>query len=192
MTVFATADHHLGHAGIIRMCKRPFDDRDSTAMNEALIRAWNARVRPGDDVWHLGDFAYGLRGAKLREAFDRLNGTKRLVRGNHDSQEVLELPWAEPPRDLVETSIGGQKYVLSHFPMRAWRGSMGSAVHLYGHVHGLMAPTRLSLDVGVDCWDLQPASLGEILGRLEKATEEPEEQRLVRLKKGGGGPVDEG
>lgn len=190
MTVFLTADNHWGHSGVIRMCRRPFPDRDSHAMDEAMIAAWNARVRPADDVWHLGDFALGAKGERLRTIFARLNGTKRLVRGNHDHSETLELPWAEPPRDLVETAVQGQRLVLCHYPLRAWRGSMGSSVHCYGHVHGLMEPTRQSLDVGVDAWGMQPASLAEILGRLERSEIEPEEQRLVREKRGGGGPVE--
>lgn len=180
MTTFLTADHHFGHAGIIQFGKRPFPERDSRAMDEGLIERWNARVRPGDDVWHLGDFAFGAKGARLRGIFERLNGTKRLVRGNHDSAEVLGLPWAEPPREIVETAVEGQRLVLCHYPMRAWRGSMGSAVHCYGHVHGLMPPTRLSLDVGVDAWDMQPASLAEVIRRVETSEIEPEEQRLVR------------
>jgi calcineurin-like phosphoesterase family protein len=190
MSIFFTADTHFGHAGIIALGKRPFPDRDARAMDEGLIQIWNARVRPDDDVWHLGDFAFGARGARLRGIFERLNGAKRLVRGNHDSSEVLELPWTEPPRDLVETAFQGHRLVLCHYPLRAWRGSMGSSIHLYGHVHGLMTPTRQSLDVGVDAWDMQPASLGEVLGRLERAEVEPEEQRLVRERKGEGGPAE--
>lgn len=186
MTIFLTADQHFGHAGIVQLTRRPFPDRDAAAMDEALIEAWNARVRPGDDVWHLGDFALGPKPARLRAIFDRLNGTKRLVRGNHDGRETVALPWAEPPRDLVETSIEGQRYVLCHYPMRAWRGSMRDAIHACGHVHGLMEPTRLSLDVGVDAWDLEPASLAQVVARVERAEVEPEEQRLVRERKAAG------
>lgn len=181
MTIFLTADQHFGHSQIARMCGRPFDDRDASAMNEAMVAAWNARVRPADDVWHVGDFAMRLKAGPLREIFDRLNGTKRLVRGNHDHRDTLDLPWAEPPRDLVETTVEGQKLVLCHFPMRAWRGSMGSAIHAYGHVHGLFEPTRLSLDVGVDAWPgMEPTSLAQVVARVERSELEPEEQRLVR------------
>lgn len=186
MTTFLTADQHFGHAAIARMCARPFDDRDPTAMDEALIAAWNARIRPGDDVWHLGDFALRAKPARLRGIFDQLNGTKRLVRGNHDRADTLALPWAEPPRDLVETSIEGQKLFLCHYPCRAWKGSMGSAIHAYGHVHGLMAPTRLSCDVGVDAWALEPASLAQVVARVERSDVEPEEQRLVRERRASG------
>jgi len=180
MTTFLTADQHFGHAGIIHLTKRPFSDRDAAAMDEALIEAWNARVRPGDNVWHLGDFAMGPKPARLRAIFDRLNGTKRLVRGNHDHSETLALPWAEPPRDLVETTIEGHKWCFCHYPMRAWRGSMSSTIHAYGHVHALMEPTRLSLDVGVDAWGLEPASLAQVIARVERSEIEPEEQQLVR------------
>lgn len=186
MTHFLSADAHHGHAGIIQLCKRPFQDRDARAMDETLIANWNARVRPGDDVWHLGDFALGPKPARLREIFDRLNGTKRLVRGNHDHGPTLTLPWAEPPRDLVETTIEGQRLVLCHYPLRAWRGSMSSTIHCYGHVHGLMAPTRLSCDVGVDAWGLEPASLAQVVARVERSEVEPEEQRLVRERRASG------
>lgn len=181
MTIFLTADSHFNHASIARLCGRPFSDRDPTSMNEALIAAWNARVRPGDDVWHLGDFAIGPKPGRLEEIFERLNGTKRLVRGNHDHAPVLALPWAEPPRDLVEISMEGRRWCLSHYPMRAWRGSMGSTIHAYGHVHNLMPATRLSCDVGVDAWaGMEPASLAQVIARVERSEIEPEEQRLVR------------
>ena len=54
-TVFFTSDHHFGHQNIIRHCQRPFGG--AAEMDEELIRRWNERVRPGDEVYHLGDFA---------------------------------------------------------------------------------------------------------------------------------------
>jgi calcineurin-like phosphoesterase family protein len=49
--------------------------------DEELVKRWNGIVRKGDTVWHLGDFAFGR--AKIDIA-GRLNGTKKLVMGNHD------------------------------------------------------------------------------------------------------------
>ena len=51
MARFWTSDLHLGHANIIRYCRRPFADVD--AMNEALIERWNDTVADGDEVWVL-------------------------------------------------------------------------------------------------------------------------------------------
>jgi calcineurin-like phosphoesterase family protein len=52
-----TADLHLGHANIIAYCRRPFRAVDD--MDAALLAAWEATVRPGDEVWVLGDLALG-------------------------------------------------------------------------------------------------------------------------------------
>ena len=101
-------------AGIIALGKRPFPDRDSRAMDEGLIGLWNARVRPDDDVWHLGDFAFGAKGARLRAIFERLNGNKRLVRGNHDSHA------GDPPASLaiemVDEPLGIGPFAACHHP----------------------------------------------------------------------------
>jgi calcineurin-like phosphoesterase family protein len=83
MKPFFTSDTHFGHSRVIELCKRPFDD--TTAMDEAMIRAWNDRVAPDDIVWHVGDFDMG-RDDKIEATFHRLNGVKHLVLGNHDEE----------------------------------------------------------------------------------------------------------
>lgn len=178
MATWLTADTHFGHASIIVMCERPF--ADNREMDEALIRNWNARVAPGDTVWHLGDFAMGHRPAKLREIFDRLNGRKLLVKGNHDDEAVLGLPWAEPPERLIEISLDATRLVLCHYPMRAWRGSLGKTVHLHGHTHRLIPDTTLSCDVGVDSWGYAPVRIAEVKARLAKVTLDVEERREIK------------
>ena len=76
-----TSDTHFSHANIIRYCDRPFSDL--AVMNERLVDAWNDRVRPDDEIWHLGDVAMG----RIEESLliiRRLHGRKFLVPGNHD------------------------------------------------------------------------------------------------------------
>lgn len=53
--VWLTSDFHVGHVNIIRYCHRPF--LDAPHMLEELISRHNARVRPGDTVYDLGDFS---------------------------------------------------------------------------------------------------------------------------------------
>ena len=108
---FFTADHHFGQEGVIRMCGRHF--ADAAEMDEVLVHAWNARVRPSDVVWFLGDFAMGSSPDRCRELFARLNGTKHLVRGNHDKPRVLDLPWASQ-HDLAQITVDGVR--LEPFP----------------------------------------------------------------------------
>jgi len=56
MQIFFTGCTHFGHANIIKLANRPFSDVGE--MNEALVERWNARVQPGDRVYHLGDVAW--------------------------------------------------------------------------------------------------------------------------------------
>jgi predicted NUDIX family phosphoesterase len=80
-SVFFTADTHFGHRNVINYSKRPF--RDIEEMDEALIANWNAVIRPGDLVYHLGDFAL-CDVERATKIVARLVGQKYLVFGNHD------------------------------------------------------------------------------------------------------------
>lgn len=82
---FFTSDTHFGHRNLLsaKMHRpRPFSSIEEH--DEALIRAWNAVVRPDDIVWHLGDFAYRCDLSYAAGIRARLNGRIRLIRGNHD------------------------------------------------------------------------------------------------------------
>ena len=54
--IWFTSDLHLGHANILRLAGRPWEDVDR--MNAALVTAINARVMPGDTLYVLGDFSF--------------------------------------------------------------------------------------------------------------------------------------
>lgn len=169
--VFFTADSHFGHAGILapRMhAPRPFATIEEH--DETLVAGWNAVVGPHDTVWHLGDFAYRCPEAHAAAIFDRLNGRKFLVRGNHEKIGV-RLPWDAPVADVTRIRVplpeGGERGIwLSHYAHRTWPHLHRGDIHLYGHSHGSLPGTSDSTDVGVDCWNWQPASLERILARL--------------------------
>lgn len=150
MTVFFTSDTHFGHQAVIRHCKRPFPSAD--AMDEAMISRWNARVTPGDTVWHLGDFSFrGTRTARYYR--ERLNGEIHLITGNHDEEMLKEHADCFASVGIVrDISVEGQRIVLFHYPMREWNRAYGGAWHLFGHVHGRLdgEPLGYSMDVGVD------------------------------------------
>ncbi|WP_067458364.1 metallophosphoesterase family protein [Devosia elaeis] len=165
MTTFFTADHHFGHANIIKMCDRPYDN--ITAHDMGLVENWNAVVGPDDEVWHLGDFAYRASPKWTRRLFEMLNGTKRLIVGNHDFKgETLKLPWKSIDQ-LTETVVDGQTLVLCHYSLRVWRNMRRGAVQLYGHSHGNLPGTAQSIDVGVDVMGYAPVTWPQIKQRLE-------------------------
>jgi calcineurin-like phosphoesterase family protein len=66
------ADTHFGHANIIHLCNRPFQNVDE--MDDALIKNWNSRVTKKDTVYILGDFAF--KSKSPLEYFNQLNGRK--------------------------------------------------------------------------------------------------------------------
>lgn len=178
MATFFTADTHFGDPHIMRQRGRFFDSVE--AHDEALIARWNAIVGPGDEVWHLGDFSANAERQHCVAVFARLHGTKRLVRGNHDTRRVLDLPWDAEITENVRLSLrdpAGTEWrlYLSHYAHRAWPGLWRGTRHLYGHTHASLPDTRRSCDVGVDAWDYRPVDLVTLLARQDAAALLPEE-----------------
>lgn len=95
MNIWYTADTHFGHENILRFCNRPFSS--VSQMDAALLEnMWNL-VKPEDQLWILGDFAFGAKAkdsAYVETIFNQLPRVERhLVIGNHDLEPTLELPW---------------------------------------------------------------------------------------------------
>lgn len=175
MTVYFTSDTHYGHHRVIEYSKRPFTSIE--AMNEAMVDRWNAVVKPGDLVYHLGDFA--LCNVEQAVAIARrLRGQKYLIFGNHDKRLRKDLTfigawiWA---KDLTQIQVGDQKITLCHYAMRTWASSHHGAWQLYGHSHGSLPenPRAKSTDVGVDCWSYAPVSYEALSEVMSKRTYEP-------------------
>jgi len=178
--IFFAADTHFGHDNIRKHCNRPWNTIDEH--DDALIQRWNAVVRKGDTVYHLGDFAMIQRKfenidrmklyRKLRMA---LKGNIILIKGNHDkmSQEVYSC--FSEVHDLREIKINGEKIVLCHFPLRSWNGAFHGRKHCFGHVHARFEKfdTGVSTDVGVDVpeWNFTPVPCELVLAKLNKKLE---------------------
>lgn len=140
-----------------------------------MIANWNALVKPEDEVYHLGDFAF-MKWNALSVLGHRLNGQIHLILGNHD-QEIWahrdEFTPFESLQHYKELNVAGHKIVLFHYGQRVWNGSGRSSIMLYGHSHGTLPPHGKSVDVGVDCTeiikgpktpsDYRPIHLDEIL-----------------------------
>jgi calcineurin-like phosphoesterase family protein len=163
VTAWFTADTHFGHAGALGRFKRPF--RSIAEMDEALIARWNENVARGDEVWHLGDFAYRLAPDRMRDVLARLNGTKHLVTGNNDGADTLGLGGWASVQAYREIELDGVRLVLCHYPFRTWNGMYKGAYNLHGHSHGQLAGMTRQVDVGVDVWDFRPITLDAIRAR---------------------------
>jgi calcineurin-like phosphoesterase family protein len=177
MANFYTADLHFGHENVIRLCNRPF--ASAAEMDRIMIERLQAVVKPGDDLWIVGDFAFGgaqSRPDVLNSLFSRIPGRKHLVKGNHDigrnSAAVLALGW-ESQHDIAEIRDDGRRLVLCHYPMITWNGARRGALQLFGHVHDNWPGSRNSVNVGVDHWDFRPVRVADIERRARSQPENP-------------------
>ena len=154
-SVFLVSDTHFGHAGVCRFTRndgvtklRPWDDPQE--MDEAMIKAWNERVKHTDKVYHLGDVVINR---KALPTLARLNGDKVLIRGNHDIFRDDE--YRQYFRELRAYHVMNG-LILSHIPIHeASLGRFGCCVHGHLHANRVMKPR------GVD------ARTGEMLYRDE-------------------------
>jgi calcineurin-like phosphoesterase family protein len=168
--IFFASDTHFGHANIIKYSNRPF--ANTKEMDEALITNWNSRVKPTDDIYHLGDFCFGST-AYADYILKQLNGNKFFIFGNHDKairdEAAANFKWLRHYYELKEDK---QTIVLCHYAMRVWNKSHHGSYMLYGHSHGKLeaTPWGKSMDVGVDCHNYFPISLEEVTAIMDKRT----------------------
>ncbi len=161
MATWFTADTHFGHAGARALYRRPFPD--TAATDAAMIERWNEAVAPGDDVWHLGDFAVRQTPERMAALLGQLRGRKHLVTGNNDPPACLGLPGWASVQPYIELDADGRALVLCHYAFRTWRGMGRGAVNLHGHSHGRLRPMTRQFDVGVDARGFRPVQLAELL-----------------------------
>ncbi len=127
------ADWHYGHSNVLAYDNRPFTSVEQ--MDEELIKRWNNAVNKDDTVYILGDMFW----CKTTEAIpilDQLNGTKILIKGNHDrcNDKTFASKFTKID-DYMEIEDNGRKVVLCHYPIPCFKNHFYGWYHLYGHVH---------------------------------------------------------
>ena len=149
-------------------------DESTNRMNEFMIDQWNSVVKPGDIIYHLGDIFLGKSVEDAKRIKNRLNGTIRLVLGNHDGLASCMRSNFDWIKDYYLLRVRKeeeepQKIALFHYALRTWDGSHRKSWSLFGHSHGTLQddPYLLSLDVGVDCHNFLPISYEDIKEKME-------------------------
>ncbi|OQZ87914.1 hypothetical protein BST11_25465 [Mycobacterium alsense] len=141
MSVWFTSDLHIGHRlcatirGFIPECQSlPVNERriESGVVDHdsELAGNWDAVVKPGDQVWVLGDISAGGTAAQLSalQWLSNRPGEKHLIAGNHDGVHPLHrnshkwqpeyLKVFASVQTMARRKINGQNVLLSHFPYR--------------------------------------------------------------------------
>lgn len=160
MGTFFISDTHLGDAPRLRVDKRPF--KSIGEMDRAIVERWNETVGTGDEVWHLGDFAYRANPERVGELLSRLNGRKHLITGNNDGPATLRAPGWATVAAYADIEMDGTRLILCHYPFRTWDGMYKGVYNVHGHSHGQLAAMTRQVDVGVDVWDFKPIGLRAI------------------------------
>jgi len=188
VTVWFSSDMHLGHAGVIKFCNRPFETVEE--MDEAIVDKWNKTVRGTERVYVLGDVSFHNPKVGV-PLLRRLNGEKILVLGNHDKYSMTQYRQAGFVHICNETVIPmlGRRVRMSHFPylprpeenepdhemryphLRPRRD--GNEFLLCGHVHDRWKTRERMVNVGTDVWNFRPVSHSVIESLFAKILEAP-------------------
>lgn len=158
--MFFTSDWHIGHAKSIEFDNRPF--KDLQHMHRVLVNNYNATVGSHDICYFLGDI--GMCDAPtMKNIIQSLNGTKVLIKGNHDKKGMQY--WTQAGFDVIihmaSIMVGKEIVTMTHCPLRGikredvtgmkgaklgenWHGERKhyaysipdwGQFHLHGHIH---------------------------------------------------------
>ena len=181
-TTFLISDTHFGHEKTCSVFKRPDGTplrpfASAEEMDEAMVSRWNARVRPSDKVYHLGDVVINR---KFLSVLGRLNGDKVLIRGNHDIFKLED--YSQYFRDVRGYDVKNGM-ILSHVPVHTDSlARFGCNVHGHLHASRVMRPRGVDVTTGeilysnqidpryhcvsVEHTDYAPISLEEVYDRI--------------------------
>lgn len=164
MGVFFIADTHFSEDNIRRYENRPFSN--ITEMNGFMLEQWNRAVKNDDLIYVLGDF-----GADNHESsiLKQLNGTKYLIKGNHDIQSNAFYRIAGFEEVYDYPIILNDFWILSHEPLYV-NENMPYA-NIFGHVHNspvFKTYSKQHYCVSVERINYSPISFSEIIDRINK------------------------
>ena len=154
--IWFTSDTHFRHKPILQYMTRPWPTIEEH--DEGLISLWNQYIKPGDVVYHLGDFSFSKTQEDVEYLLGRLHGCKHLILGNHDWDCTRKASGWQQVTPYKEIKVGTQKVCLFHYRMVVWNKMHHGSWALHGHSHGSLPKNynARTFDVGVDCWNFTP------------------------------------
>lgn len=161
--IYFISDTHFYHNNIIKYCDRPFNSVDE--MNEVLINNWNSVITNDDTIYHLGDFCLSTS-EEIKNIFNKLNGKKILIRGNHDRKSVK---FYENIGFTVLTNapiiMDEYKIMLSHHPLPDSK-IKDEYINVHGHIHnkdiGCDYNKNKHINISIEVTNYKPISLDDI------------------------------
>ena len=176
--VFLIGCTHFGHENMYKFLNKDgtrvrYQFTDAKEGDEAMVERWNNTVSKGDKVYVLGDVAFHKRHLAT---IGRLNGSKILVKGNHDNLQLAE--YAKYFRDVRAYHRLVDDLVLSHVPVHPqslWSERNNKYwINIHAHLHSgavmnfldASLPDYRYFSVCVERINYTPISLEEIRVRV--------------------------
>lgn len=162
-----TSDTHFGHENILTFkdddhnYTRPFKTIEEH--DEYIIEKWNSVVGKDDYVYHLGDVAF--RPDVFKNIMPKLNGSKRLIIGNHDEIKKYDMVNYFKKINLWRV-FREYDLMCTHIPLH--RDSMKTGFNVHGHIHHNISSDLRHINVCVEHHDYTPVSLDWLLVEIER------------------------
>ena len=137
--IFLIGCTHFGHENMYKFLNKDgtrvrHQFADAKEGDEAMVERWNNTVSKGDKVYVLGDVAFHKTHLAT---VGRLNGSKILVKGNHDNLQLAE--YAKYFRDVRAYHRLVDDLVLSHVPVHPqslWSERNNKYwINIHAHLH---------------------------------------------------------
>lgn len=180
--IWVISDTHFNHANILKFTDNTGkiirgDKFSSTKeMDEFMVDRWNSVVKPGDKVYHLGDVMFGDP-EYFAKLWTKLNGSKRLIVGNHDHIKYLSSGgffakvqmWRMFPEfGLLFTHVPIHPSNLRVFVAEGeyTEGDVGTVqktfLNVHGHIHQNPSPEGPYRNMSVEAINYTPVNIEDL------------------------------
>lgn len=123
--LWVISDTHFTHQMFVDEGIRPAD------YNERIMSNWNKLIPVDAIVIHLGDVIFGMNKERLQGILAGLNGTKYLVKGNHDYKP--DWWWQDMGFEKVVSKLVWKDVLFTHIPEAI---PEKLRLNIHGHLHG--------------------------------------------------------
>lgn len=134
---YFTSDWHLFGKNFL---KNPLRAMFNTVeeMNEEIISNVFNTVKPGDNLYFLGDIGWHFPDKYLDDLFVKFKKHKInffWIEGNHDKDLRVESSCIKWKGQIKDIEIQKQPITVCHYPLIVWNRSHYDSINLHGHLH---------------------------------------------------------
>lgn len=182
--IYFTSDWHFNHDREFIWKQRGFSSVEE--MNEEIIKRHNSIISNNDIVYCLGDCCLGGTNSlnNNKELIERLNGQIYIIRGNHCTDNRINMYKTckniiDCDKDAFRLKYNGYHFYMSHYPTLTGNLEKESlkqmTLNLYGHTHqktNFYEDRPYMYHVGVDSHDCYPILLDDIIQEMKNKMNE--------------------